>query len=65
MFNHEQWAKGWAYFQGLFLYIVWAFSYREAFDYGEAFGYGCVYVSEFIFFQFSTIVSLAKTPRGI
>jgi len=22
MFNHEQWAKGWAYFQGLFLYIV-------------------------------------------
>jgi hypothetical protein len=54
MFNHEQWAKGWAYFQGLFLYIVWAFSYKEAFDYSKAFGYGCVTLVNF-FFQFSTI----------
>jgi len=58
--------KAWAYFQGLFLYIVWAFGYKEAFDYSEAIGYGCVYLSDFFifFFQFPIIVSLAKTPRG-
>jgi hypothetical protein len=44
--------KVWAYFQGLVLYIVWAFGYREAFDYSEAFGYGCVYLSDFFFFFF-------------
>jgi len=39
--------KAWAYFQGLFLYIVWAFGYGEAFDYKEAFSYGYVCLSDF------------------
>jgi hypothetical protein len=56
--------KAWAYFQGLFLYIVWAFGYGEAFDYKEAFSYGYVCLSDLKKKKFLLLYPWLKPQEG-